>query len=55
MRTDVDLKDRLRRQLAWRVMSSLSAEELQRMVDRYRNRLAVAEMQLDPKNEEETR
>jgi hypothetical protein len=55
MRTDVDLKDRLRRQLAEKVMSSLSAKELQRMVDWHRERLATAAMQADPKTEESGR
>jgi hypothetical protein len=54
MRTDVDLKERLRRQLAEKVMSSLSATELQRMVDWHRERLATAAMQLDPKLEDQT-
>ena len=55
MRTDVDLKDRLRRQLAEKVMSSLSATELQRMVQWHRERLATAAMQADSQAGEQPR
>lgn len=53
MRTDVDLRERLRRQLAEKVMSSLSATELQRMVDWHRERFATAEMQADIQSKEQ--